>query len=289
MRSKEAVKRCMDLLDEVGLPKDFAYRYPHELSGGQRQRVALARGIATLPKFLVLDEPTSALDVSVQAQVLALLRKIRKDYNIGMILITHNIAVISYMADQVNVMYAGKIVESGLKNDIILNPIHPYNVALISAVPGKLVKGTKIILKGDTPNLVDPPAGCSFHPRCPVSFNICGWTADEVVSDLKYLIEDKYPDMFKGEPTISTNVKGNVIIGNADLSKVKELLSLEKEQAKSLAAIDKLTESEQGLELELTHCQVPKMYSYANRLVSCLHYAQDDEKLPQQTVDTAKN
>jgi peptide/nickel transport system ATP-binding protein len=217
--------------------------------------------------------------------VLALLRRIRKDHNIGMVLITHNIAVISYMADQVNVMYAGKIVESGLKNDVILNPVHPYNVALISAVPGKLVKGTKIILKGDTPNLVDPPAGCSFHPRCPVSFNICGWTADEVVSDLKYLIEDKYPDAFKGEPVISTNANGNVIIRNADLSKVKELLSLEKEQTKSLAAIDKLSESAEGVELELTHCRVPKMYQYNDRLVSCLHYAPSDEKLPSQTIN----
>ncbi|MGD0994984.1 MAG: ABC transporter ATP-binding protein [Candidatus Bathyarchaeia archaeon] len=286
MRSKEAVNRCMELLDEVGLPKDFAYRYPHELSGGQKQRVALARGIATLPKFLVLDEPTSALDVSVQAQVLALLRRIREKHNIGMILITHNIAVISYMADQVNVMYAGKIVESGLKNDVILSPVHPYNVALISAVPGKKVKGNKIILKGDTPNLVEPPPGCSFHPRCPVAFNICGWTADEVAADLKYLIEDKYADMFKGETVISTNGNGNVMIRNVNISNLKELLNLEKEKSRSLAAIDRLSESEEGVELELKHYQAPKMYQHANRLVSCFLYAPRDEKLSSQTIDS---
>jgi peptide/nickel transport system ATP-binding protein len=285
LRSNEAVSRCMELLDEVGLPRDFAYRYPHELSGGQRQRVALARGIATLPKFLVLDEPTSALDVSVQAQVLALLRRIKETHNIGMILITHNIAVISYMADQVNVMYAGKIVESGPKKDVILTPVHPYNVALISAVPGKTVKGTKIILKGDTPNLVDPPAGCNFHPRCPVAFNICGWTADEVASDLKYLIEDKYPEMFNGEVLISTNAKCNVIVKNADLTKVKELLSLEKEKSKSLAAVDKLSQTEEGIELELAHCQEPKLYQQANRMVSCLLYAPKDEKTLPQMAD----
>ncbi|MGA2523724.1 MAG: ABC transporter ATP-binding protein [Candidatus Bathyarchaeia archaeon] len=273
LRSKEAVQRCMELLDEVGLPRDFAYRYPHELSGGQRQRVALARGIATLPKFLVLDEPTSALDVSVQAQVLALLRKIREKYNIGMVLITHNIAVISYMADQVNVMYAGKIVEIGQKKDVILKPIHPYNIALISAVPGKAIKGTKIILKGDTPNLVDPPGGCSFHPRCPVSFNRCGWSASEVVSDLKYLIEDKYPDRFKEGTNVSINMNGDVIITNADLISVKELIGLEKKWTKSLAAIDDVSETNEGVKLKLSPCIVPEMYPQDNRLVACLHYA----------------
>jgi peptide/nickel transport system ATP-binding protein len=273
LRSKEAVQRCMELLDEVGLPRDFAYRYPHELSGGQRQRVALARGIATLPKILVLDEPTSALDVSVQAQVLALLRKIREKYNIGMVLITHNIAVISYMADQVNVMYAGKIVEIGQKKDVILKPIHPYNIALISAVPGKAIKGTKIILKGDTPNLVDPPGGCSFHPRCPVSFNRCGWSASEVVSDLKYLIEDKYPDRFKEGTNVSINMNGDVIITNADLISVKELIGLEKKWTKSLAAIDDVSETNEGVKLKLSPCIVPEMYPQDNRLVACLHYA----------------
>jgi peptide/nickel transport system ATP-binding protein len=278
MRSKEAVDRCMELLDEVGLPKDFAYRYPHELSGGQKQRVALARGIATLPRFLVLDEPTSALDVSVQAQILALLRNIRRKYNIGMILITHNIAVISYMADQVNVMYAGKIVETGPKKDVILSPAHPYNVALISAVPGKALKGNRIILKGDTPNLVEPPSGCSFHPRCPVAFNICGWTADEVAADLKYLIEDKYPEMFKGEPVISKNGNGGIVIRNVEISAVKKLLNLEKENVRSLAAIDRLDKSEEGVALLLKDYQVPKMYQHDDRLVSCFLCAPTEEK-----------
>jgi peptide/nickel transport system ATP-binding protein len=204
-----------------------------------------------------------------------------------MILITHNIAVISYMTDQVNVMYAGKIVETGLKKDVILSPIHPYNVALISAVPGKIVKGTKIILKGDTPNLVEPPPGCSFHPRCPVSFNMCGWTAAEVASDLKYLIENKYADMFKAETGISTNANGNVIIKNADMSQVLSLLSLEKEKTRSLAAIDRLSESEQGIELWLWLHQAPEMYQYSNRLVSCFLYAPHDEKSSPQRVNSA--
>jgi peptide/nickel transport system ATP-binding protein len=278
MQSKEAVKRSMELLDEVGLPRDFAYRYPHELSGGQKQRVALARGIATLPKFLVLDEPTSALDVSVQAQVLALLHRIRDKHNMGMILITHNIAVISYMADQVNVMYAGKIVENGPKKDVILSPVHPYSVALISAVPGKTVKRKRIILKGDTPNLVEPPPGCSFHPRCPMAFNICGWTADEVATDLKYLIEDKHADMFKAETVIFRNENGNIIIRNVHISALKELFNLEKEKVRSLTAIDRLDESEDDVELQLKHYKMPKMYQHGNRSVSCFLCGPRDEK-----------
>jgi peptide/nickel transport system ATP-binding protein len=203
-----------------------------------------------------------------------------------MILITHNIAVISYMADQVNVMYAGKIVESGLKKDVILTPVHPYNVALISAVPGKKVKGSKIILKGDTPNLVEPPPGCSFHPRCPVAFNVCGWSADEVAADLKYLIEDKYADMFKGETVISTNGKCSLMIRNVEISKVKELVNLEKEKMRSLTAIDTLSESEGGVKVELKHYLEPELYQTANRLVSCLLYAPHDEKLSSQTTES---
>jgi hypothetical protein len=146
-------------------------------------------------------------------------------------------------------------------------------VALISAVPGGAIKRKKIILKGDTPNLVAPPPGCSFHPRCPQAFNICGWCADEVASDLKYLIEDKYPDMFKGEPVISTKGTCKITIRNVKMSEMDALLSLEKEKERSLAAIDKLSESEDGVVVELQHYEVPKMYQCADRLVSCFLYA----------------
>jgi len=130
LTGNEARKRVRELLEEVGLPREFAYRYPHELSGGQRQRVALARSISTLPSFLVLDEPTSALDVSAQAQILQLLKRIRERFRIGLLLITHNIAVVSYMSDRIYVMYAGKVVEGGPKTSIISKPQHPYTVAL---------------------------------------------------------------------------------------------------------------------------------------------------------------
>ncbi|MGD0328887.1 MAG: ABC transporter ATP-binding protein [Nitrososphaeria archaeon] len=278
MDSDAAFDRCMQLLDEVGLPKDFAYRYPHELSGGQKQRVAIARGIATLPKFIVLDEPSSALDVSVQAQILTLLRGIREKYNIGMLIITHNIAVISYMSDQVNVMYAGKIVESGPKRDIILNPVHPYTIALISAVPGKMIKSNRIILKGDTPNLVDPPSGCVFHPRCPMAFDICGWTTDEIMVDMIFLVYDKYADKFSDETVVSISTNNSLIVSKADEKKLVEIINLEKGRMKSLMAIDRVEKYENGAELKIKQYQVPKMYKHDGRLVSCLLYAAGDQK-----------
>ena len=281
MKPDKAVDRCMELLEEVGLPRDFAYRYPHELSGGQKQRVALARGMATLPKFLVLDEPTSALDVSVQAQILSLLRKIREKYHIGMVIITHNIAVISYMADQVNVMYAGKIVESGPKEDVILNPVHPYTIALISAVPGKMVKPNRIILKGDTPNLINPPQGCVFHPRCPMAFGICGWAADEIATDLKYLVNDKFAGSFNDKAVVSTGAGGSLVINNAsagDEGVLERIINEEKGNMKSLTAIEGLERHGTNIELKIKGYRVPKMYNHDGRKVSCLLYAGDDNK-----------
>ncbi|MCE4608040.1 MAG: ABC transporter ATP-binding protein, partial [Caldisphaeraceae archaeon] len=174
MKPEEARKRVDELLDEVELPREFRNRFPHELSGGQRQRVALARGIATFPRLVILDEPTSALDVSVQAEILELLRSLRKKYNMAMLLITHNISVVSYMSDRIFVMYAGKIMEKGYKNDVIKDPQHPYTIALISAVPQIKRTMQRIILKGDPPNLLNLPKGCRFHPRCPLALPICG-------------------------------------------------------------------------------------------------------------------
>ncbi|MGC8558596.1 MAG: oligopeptide/dipeptide ABC transporter ATP-binding protein [Nitrososphaeria archaeon] len=277
LSSDKRYERCMELLDEVGLPRDFAYRYPHELSGGQRQRVAIARGIATFPKFLVLDEPTSALDVSVQAQILSLLLEIREKYKIGMLLITHNIAVISYMADKINVMYAGKIVENGPKADVIMQPDHPYTKALISAVPGKSVKSNRIILKGDTPNLINPPSGCSFHPRCPAAFGICGWSIEEVLVDLKYLIENKYSETFDDKASVNIE-NGNILVLNANLDSVKRVIEKERENIRSLSAIDIVAEKNANIEITIKKYKVPAMVHHKNKLVSCLLFDLDNKK-----------
>lgn len=271
---EEARDGVFELLDEVGLPRDFAYRYPHELSGGQRQRVALARGIATLPKFLVLDEPTSALDVSVQAQVLSLLKKIRSKYNISMLLITHNIAVVAYMADYVNVMYAGKVMERGEKRDVILEPTHPYTLALLSAVPGRTKKTERIILKGDPPNLVTPPEGCRFHPRCPFAFEICGWTADEVAVDLEYLIEGKYFTTFKGEAKVKVMDRFSLLINGATSTVLSSIIAEERERMRSLSGIERIRDEQGGVLISLAKYQVPQMYHVGNgKEVSCLLYS----------------
>ncbi len=164
------------LMSEVGLSEDVIYRYPHEFSGGQCQRISIARAVSVKPEFIVCDEAVSALDVSVQAQVVNLLIDLQKKYRMSYLFISHDLSVVSHIADNIAVMYLGKIVEYGSVLEIINNPSHPYTKALINAVPvpGK-EKDTKkrIILKGEPPSPVNPPAGCPFHPRCPEFYDIC--------------------------------------------------------------------------------------------------------------------
>ncbi len=162
------------LLNEVGLDEDSIYRYPHEFSGGQRQRINIARAISLRPHFIVCDEPVSALDVSVQAQVINLLMDLRDKYNLSYLFISHDLSVVSHIANRVAVMYLGKIVEYGSTNEIINKPLHPYTKALISAVPEPGIDKTKkVILKGIIPSPSAPPPGCRFHTRCPEVMEIC--------------------------------------------------------------------------------------------------------------------
>ncbi len=162
-------KRIDEMLERVGLSAGMRGRYPHEFSGGQRQRIAIARALAVEPRLLVCDEPTSALDVSVQAQILNLLKELQSSLGLAYLFITHNIAVVEHLAHEVAVMYLGRIVEQGTVEEILLNPRHPYTEALLSAVPrieGDVGRPV-IVLRGDMPSPANPPAGCHFHPRCP--------------------------------------------------------------------------------------------------------------------------
>jgi peptide/nickel transport system ATP-binding protein len=163
------------LLKQVGLPDEAAGRYPHEFSGGQRQRIAIARALAVQPELLICDEPTSALDVSVQAQILNLLKKLQEELGVAYLFITHNFAVVEYLANDVAVMYLGRIVERGSAEEVLRSPKHPYTQALLSAVPVPRLDALSaaIRLPGETPSPANPPAGCHFHPRCPQAMDVC--------------------------------------------------------------------------------------------------------------------
>jgi oligopeptide transport system ATP-binding protein len=177
MSKREREEKVQDMLELVGLSPAFINRYPHEFSGGQRQRIGIARALTLDPAFIVCDEPIAALDVSIQAQVVNLLRRLQKQLGLTYLFISHDLSMVRFISDRIAVMYLGKLVEVAAKDELYHNPLHPYSQALLSAVPvanPKLERNREqIILQGDVPSPVNPPTGCNFNTRCPVAVERC--------------------------------------------------------------------------------------------------------------------
>ena len=182
LSGKALDKRVGELLELVGLRPEYAQRYPHAFSGGQRQRLAIARALSMQPQLLVCDEPVSALDVSVQAQILRLLRELQEQFGLSYLFVAHDLSVVENVSDHVSVMYVGQIVETAPTYDLYRHPLHPYTEALMSAVPKPDPKAVKnrIVLQGEVPSPANPPSGCYFHPRCRYAQEICRTTAPKL-------------------------------------------------------------------------------------------------------------
>lgn len=197
IRDKKVLReRLTELMQTVGLSADHLSRYPHEFSGGQRQRIGIARALSMRPKLIVCDEPVSALDVSIQAQILNLLKKLQNEHQLTYIFIAHGLPAVKHISDRIAVMYLGKIVELADRDELFANPRHPYTEALLSAVPipDPTRKKKRIILQGDLPSPANPPKGCSFHTRCPYASELCKHTAPELQSNANgHLVACHYP------------------------------------------------------------------------------------------------
>jgi oligopeptide/dipeptide ABC transporter ATP-binding protein len=180
--AREREKRCVDTMEKVGLEPAHLKRFPHEFSGGQRQRIAIARALILFPSLIVADEPSSALDMSIQAQILNLMKSLQKEMNIAYLFITHNLSAARFLCDRIAVMYLGKVVELARRTQLFEHPCHPYTKALLPLcpIPDPDSRVEQVPLKGEVPSPVNPPDGCRFHPRCPDAKEVCGHRGPEL-------------------------------------------------------------------------------------------------------------
>lgn len=187
MEKEQKENKIMELMEKVGLTPDQINRYPHEFSGGQRQRIGIARALATNPKFIVADEPVSALDVSIQAQIINLLKNLQEEFGLTLLFITHDLSVIKHISDRVAVMYTGQIVEMAPRNELFKNPLHPYTKTLLASIPipNPEIKRKIEPLKGEVPSLIHLPTGCRFHPRCEICKKGCSVIEPQLIEITK--------------------------------------------------------------------------------------------------------
>lgn len=186
--SKDRKQIILKTIKDVGLDTYHLNRFPHEFSGGQRQRIGIARAIVVKPKFIICDEPVSALDVSIQAQIINLLKNLQKEYNLTYLFISHDLGVVKHFCNRIIVMYLGKIVEIADKKSLFATPTHPYTQSILSAVPSIYRKHERIILNGEVPSPINPPSGCAFHTRCPEATTMCS----QVKPELKKIAQNQF-------------------------------------------------------------------------------------------------
>lgn len=289
MSRQEIFEKEKELISSIGLSEDHLYRFPHEFSGGQRQRIVIARAISIDPSLLVLDEPTSALDVSVQAQILNILKDIQDKKGLSYIFISHHLSVIRVMADRVAVMYLGRIIELAPTPVLFSDMLHPYTKALLSAIPipDPRQKRAKIVMEGEIPSPVNPPRGCYFHPRCPVAMVNCGWSPRDMADPFKHMLDRsrnveaaQLPDtkeIVLDEDTNEVEVVFETQLNGSALAIFSQLVEKEASAHNGIRfkAIDSIamTESRDGILVKMKKWDVPTLKEVRpEHFVSCLIY-----------------
>ncbi len=306
MDSDEIFQKEKELIEEIGLSEDHLYRFPHEFSGGQRQRIGIARAIGIAPKLLVLDEPTSALDVSVQAQILNMLKDIQRKRGMSYLFISHHLNVIRLMADRVAVMYLGRVAELTETDILFTEMLHPYTKALLSAIPSinPEKRKSRVILKGEIPSPADPPKGCYFHSRCPEALRNCGWSPRDIAEPIGSMLEAyRNPEASEFPPLkeIVTDEEANLvdIVLTSTLADSKRTLDLlneliEKEAIKGAGimfrAIENITllNDQKTIRVKLIEPDIPVLKEVRKgHYVSCLLYDEPPKITKEEALENA--